>query len=91
MGWLFGGRIAEHFCAIRTKLCFVGIKGGFSLMINGAQRVNAALIAALLCCSNRDIVPVAQFLHILLQAVRRDTAHGHTSHIRDIPGSEVQI
>ena len=88
---LFSGRVMKYSCSIRAKLRFVGIEGGFGLMINGAQRVDAALIAALLCCSNRDIVPVAQFLHILLQAVRRDTAHGYTPHLRDIPGSEVQI
>ena len=59
-------RFPEYPCAIRAKLCFIGINGSFCFMVDRAHRVNAALDAAFRYCGNRHIVLVAELFDILL-------------------------
>ena len=63
---LLCGGIAEHPCAVRTKLRFVCVNGGLCFMVNGAQRVNVALTSKVRRFGNRHIILIAQFLYIHL-------------------------
>ena len=77
--WLLCGRIAEYPRTVCAKLGFVCVNGGFRLMVNGAQGIDAALTSKVRRCGNGYIVFAPQFLHIVLQIVRRNAAHSNTA------------
>ena len=63
---LLCGGIAEHPCAVRTKLRFVCVNGGLCFMVDRAQRVNVALTSKVRRFGNRHVVLIAQFFYIHL-------------------------
>ena len=77
--WLLCGGIAEYPRTVCAKLGFVCVNGGFRLMVNGAQGIDAALTSKVRRCGNGYIVFAPQFLHIVLQIVRRNAAHSNTA------------
>ena len=64
--WLLCGRIAESPRAVCAKLGFVCVNGGFRLMVNGAQGIDAALSSKVWRFGNRHVVLIAQFFYIHL-------------------------
>ena len=88
---LLCGRVAEHPRAIRTELRFIGIDGGFGLMVNGTQGIGVPLRAVFALCGNGHVVLISQTFHIFFQPIRWNATHLHTASAGDVAGGQVHI
>ena len=83
--------VAERAETVRAVFRFVRVNRPFRFTVDGWQGHDGKFAALLRYSGNRHIVLVTKPLHILVQVVRRDAAHGNAAHIRDVARGQRQV
>ena len=90
LGWLLGSRIAEYSCAIRAKLCFIGIDGFFCLIVDGWERICRVFMTGIANTRNCYIVLFPQLFNVFFQLICGEAAHGNTAYSLQIAARQLK-
>ena len=83
--------LMEYPMPVRTKFRFMGVDGLFRLVVNGGQGHDGKFTALRMDARDGYIVSAPKLLHILVNVVGGNAAHGDAAHIGEVACGQVQL